>query len=116
MFRDCLSPSHNVRTGVPQGAVTSPLLFNHYLSDMPLPNQGVNIVQYADDISIYSTGTDIPSLTEAINDYSPQLLDFLEERDLIVSPEKSSVTFFTSWTRQAMVKPEVHLSGGAKLV
>ena len=111
MFRDCLSPSHNVRTGVPQGAVTSPLLFNYYLSDMPLPNQGVNIVQYADDVSIYSTGTDIPSLTEAINDYSPQLLDFLEERDLIVSPEKSSVTLFTPWTRQAMMKPEVHLSG-----
>jgi retron-type reverse transcriptase len=54
MFRDCLSKSRNIRLGVPQGAVTSPKLFNLYITEIPLPPEDIQIVTYADDISIYS--------------------------------------------------------------
>ena len=37
-FRNETSSARNVRTGVPQGAVTSPVLFNFYLTKLPTPS------------------------------------------------------------------------------
>ena len=58
-FRGKTSTSRNIRAGVPQGAVTSPILFNFYLTNMPRPPEDIKIIQYADDISIYCSGPNI---------------------------------------------------------
>ena len=49
---------------------------------IPDPLPGVLLVQYADDISVYSSGVLIERLSAAINNYIPSLLAFLEEREL----------------------------------
>ena len=108
-FRNATSTTRNVRTGVPQGAVTSPLLFNFYLSKIPLPPDDVKIIQYADDISIYTRGRDMNKMCNAINVFTDKLVDFLGERDLIVSPEKSTVTLFTPDTKEADLIPDVSI-------
>ena len=108
-FRNKKSSSRNVRTGVPQGAVLSPLLFSFYLAKIPLPPKGIEIVQYADDISIYASGTNIDALTSQINVYLETLLNFLEERELLVSPEKSTVTLFSPDTKDYKIHPQVFL-------
>ena len=110
-FRNSLSSSRNIRTGVPQGAVTSPILFNFYLTNLPKPPEGVKVVQYADDISIYATGKDIPALTVAINGYAKRVSEYLKERELLVSPEKSTVTLFTPDTKEYKIHPQVQLDG-----
>jgi hypothetical protein len=110
LFRDRLSPARNVRTGVPQGAVSSPRLFNFYLLNMPLPPGGVLIVQYADDLSILAVGPQVEPLCALINDYTPELMDFFAERGLAVSPEKSTVTLFTPHSAQANDHPQVFLA------
>jgi hypothetical protein len=45
-----LSESRSIKTGVPQGAILSPLLFNIMLSDFPGPSRGVKVLLYADDV------------------------------------------------------------------
>ena len=110
-FRDATSSTRNVKTGVPQGAVTSPILFNFYLSLLPLPPEGVYIVQYADDISVYTCGTNIQQLTNSINSYIKEVLSFLSERELEVSPSKSTVTLFTPDTHEALIHPKVEMEG-----
>jgi hypothetical protein len=100
-----------VKTGVPQGAVTSPLLFNFYLVNLPVAPEGVHIIQYADDISIYCTGPVVDSLCDKINIYIDKVVDFLEERNLIVSAEKSTVTLFTPDPNQARLKPCIKIKG-----
>ena len=108
-FRNTLSKCRNVRTGVPQGAVTSPILFNFYLSKLPPPPADVHIIQYADDISVYTSGTDIPAMVTKINNYIDKVADFLSERELLVSAEKSTVTLFTPDTKEAKIHPAVEI-------
>ena len=108
-FRNVKSTSRNVRAGVPQGAVTSPLLFSFYLALLPIPPEGISIIQYADDISIYSSGTDIQLITNRLNNYLNTLSDFLEERELVVSPEKSTVTLFSPDTKDFKIHPKIYL-------
>jgi len=110
-FRNTTSSARNVKTGVPQGAVTSPILFNFYLHNLPTPPAGVKVVQYADDISVYASGTALDTLCQSINIYIDKLVDFLAERDLIVSPEKSTVTFFTPDTKEANINPRIIIKG-----
>ena len=106
-FRNQTSTSRNVRTGVPQGAVTSPILFNFYLNQLPTPPAGVFLVQYADDISVYSSGTSLQELSSLINAYTKDLVSFLKERELLVSAAKSTVTLFTPNTHEANIHPEI---------
>ena len=108
-FRNKLSSSRNVRTGVPQGAVTSPLLFSFYLSKIPRPPDHIKIIQYADDISIYTSGTDIDKMTAELNKYLDTIVNYLEERELSLSPEKSTVTLFTSDRRQGNIHPQIKI-------
>ena len=110
-FRGKTSKSRNVRTGVPQGAVTSPIIFNFYLTKLPTPPQGIKIIQYADDISIYTCVTSIAKMAHDINMFITEIIDFLEERGLTVSPEKSTVTLFTPDTHEYKIHPDVRIKG-----
>jgi len=108
-FRNETSTCRNIRAGVPQGAVTSPLLFNFYLTNLPRPPEGIKLIQYADDISIYATGLNINNLAASITEYTKEITAFLSERQLLVSPEKSTVTLFTPDTREVQIHPNVML-------
>ena len=104
-----LPSSRNCKTGVPQGAVSSPILFNFYMSALPTPPDRVKTIQYADDISIYICGTDLDNMTNIMNDYVEKLLAYLKERELEVSPTKSTVTLFTPDTKEANLHPAIYI-------
>ena len=108
-FRGQTSSSRNCKTGVPQGAVSSPILFNFYMSALPTPPDRVKTIQYADDISIYISGTDLDNMTNIMNDYVEKLLAYLKERELEVSPTKSTVTLFTPDTKEANLHPAIYI-------
>ena len=74
---------------------------------MPSPPIGLKIIQYADDVSIYASGTNITTLSEKVLNYTKAITDYLEERELQISPEKSTVTLFTADTKEANIHPQV---------
>ena len=110
-FRLQTSSARNVRTGVPQGAVTSPILFNFYLTKIPTPPSNITLIQYADDISVYATGSNIFSLSASVTQFITSVEDYLTERDSIVTPEKSTVTLFTPDTKEFKIHPKVKMQG-----
>ena len=59
------STERDITSGVPQGAVVSPILFNIMMSDLPSTEDVKNIV-YADDLLIYTLGDDINEITEKL--------------------------------------------------
>ena len=110
-FRDAKSTCRKMRQGVPQGGVLSPLLFNTYLAKLPEPPQGINIVSYADDCTVLTSGPHIDKLCQAANGYLKTLKDWFTSRNLQLSATKSSATLFTSWSAEANVDLDVSIDG-----
>jgi len=85
---------HHTDTGTPQGGIISPILANMTLDGMDaaarqaVPTQGakVNLVRYADDFVFTAVTREL--LEERI---LPVLEAFLEERGLILSPDKTRI-------------------------
>ena len=61
-INDCFSARLNIEYGVPQRSILGPLLFNINMIDLFYECDENNIANYADDITLYSCGTDIPTV------------------------------------------------------
>ena len=107
-FRGVKSTSRKVNTGVPQGSKLSPSLFSFYIADMPIPTEPVKRVCYADDLTVWASGVNIPDL-EVINNYLEEITAYLKDNSLLISAPKSSVTLLTPDTHQAKIHPRIFI-------
>ena len=72
-INNTVSPAGVFKAGVPQGAVTSPILFSLFINDISSPNNDVAISLFADDLTCYSTNSDIQKSRKNIQDYINRL-------------------------------------------
>ena len=63
-----------MKTGVVQGGVLSPALFNYYLADFPTPPPNIRLIKYVDDITIYTSGPVVADLINGLNIYLSQVV------------------------------------------
>lgn len=92
-LQNTFSNSQKLTTGVPQGGVLSPQLYNIYTHDIPTdPN--TDIALFADDTAIITTS----SQTAQANKYTQQHLNklqmYYQKWKLLPNPEKSTITYF----------------------
>jgi hypothetical protein len=109
-FKGQSSYQNTIHSGVPQGSIIYPALFNAYIRDHPSPSEGIFIVSYADDITLYSSGTNIPDITAQLNTYLITLTRFLSDRKLTISTQKSSVTIHPR-NAQFNLHPQILING-----
>ena len=76
---------------------------------MPIPTLSVKRVCYADDITVWSSGPNIPLLESMINSYLRDVDIYLKENSLLISAPKSTVTLFTPDTHQFQTHPDITL-------
>ncbi|XP_018025258.1 uncharacterized protein LOC108680853 [Hyalella azteca] len=98
-------------SGVPQGSILSPLLFNVLLSDMPaLPN--VNTAIYADDVTMYVVADSVMEAGTRLQQAIDAFVTWVEMWSLAINPAKSAFQIFTR-KRNIHPIPALHISGTA---
>ena len=68
---------NEIISGVTQGSILGPLLFNMYLSDFFLFTENSDVANYADDNSPYACKADIDSLIEQLEEDSRTLIEWV---------------------------------------
>ena len=93
-YRDHISKQRQFKTGVPQGGVLSPRLFNICTSDLPPPSASVQVMAYADDIT--STHTSTSAAKKYIQQsYLHKVFAWTKPNNLLLNPDKITCTLFT---------------------
>lgn len=62
------STPKKIKRGVPQGSILGPLLFNLYINDIVNVDKSITCIIYADDTSLFFTGTNVDDLKKAANE------------------------------------------------
>lgn len=90
-----LKGPYKIRAGTLQGAILSPLFFNLYLRKIgQCVGQKVHILQYADDLVIFTTSKNVETAAERIQSTLNDISSFLGEKGLTLSPSKSKIMLF----------------------
>ena len=72
---------------------------------LKIPTEPVKRVCYADDLTVWASGVNIPDLEVSINNYLEEITAYLKDNSLLISAPKSSVTLLTPDTHQAKIHP-----------
>lgn len=79
--------------GLAQGSVLSPLLFNVYTHDLNIPD--VQIIQYADDIVLYSEQRTFEKCIDVLNQAMKKFVTWCDSKELVISWGKCQVQLFS---------------------
>lgn len=100
-----LSNPREMKAGVPQGSVLSPLLYSLYISDIPkLPT--TKLALYADDTIIYNHSFYAQSAKQRLAHYLTLLLPYYNKWKLKVNATKTELVVFTKkYTNHRIINP-----------
>ena len=94
-YRNHTYKQRQFKTGVPQGGVLSPTLFNIYTLYLPPPSVPVQVTDYADDTTITSTHTNTSAAKNYIQPYLHKVFVGTKQNHLLLNPDKTTCTLFT---------------------
>ena len=80
-----------ILTGVPQGSILGPLLFNIFICDLFYALHDKQVANYADDTSPFTGNFDIDSVIDELKDSGDLIFDWCNCNGMKANPEKSHV-------------------------
>lgn len=94
IFEGEKSTTRNISSGVPQGSVISPLLFNVLMSDID-KEVDVSYSEYADDVAIYASDCNTDRLIEKMQQAINKFLQWTNKWGQQINIQKTKAMFFT---------------------
>ena len=88
--------------GFPQGAVSSPLLWNFFTRDL-------DKVAFADDFHEFFVSKSVDAISGGLNAGGEEMLAWANENEMSISAPKSTTTLFTPWTKQVNATLDVEI-------
>jgi hypothetical protein len=105
VYNGAISRQFILRSGVPQGSVLSPALFNFFVSDCP--SDGDIQDSYVDDFDLMESDSDLSVLDQKLQASVDSVVEWAKRKKLTIAPAKSQVTLFTPWNKQMHVRPNI---------
>ena len=93
-YKNFDSETLQIECGVPQGSVLGPLLFIIYTNDLPKSVNFSKTILFADDTTIYSTGSDKNVLFRQIKEDLTSLIDWFRANKLSLNISKTNYVVF----------------------
>lgn len=84
----------DLKAGVPQGSVLSPLLFNIFVNDMSKAISGCSLFQYADDTVLLSVHLNPATAITSLQNDTCRLHDWFEANCLTINVSKTKLACF----------------------
>lgn len=93
-INNSLSSAKPILSGVPQGSILGPLLFNIFLSDMPVPIDA-ELALYADDTAIITQHADIDRCKDLLQQSVDLIVNWFTKWRLNLNPTKCEAKIFS---------------------
>ena len=77
-----------ILTGVPQGSILGPLLFNVFLCDLFFDLEKIDFSNFADDITPYCHGQDVEEVIHNLEKTATDLFEWFNNNEMRANPEK----------------------------
>ena len=80
-----------ILTGIPQGSVLGPLLFNIFINDLFLIEMESDICKFADDTAIYACDTSIEAVILRLDNDLHKMLQWFSNNGMKANPSKFQI-------------------------
>ena len=84
---------------MPQGAPSSPPLYNYFSADLKVESVNVN-KNFDDDNHAAVVSSDLDAIADTLNQAGAEIVEWTKENGMVISAPKSSLTLFMPWTKQ----------------
>jgi hypothetical protein len=97
-----------VTFGLPQGAVLSPILYNIFTADIPIP-EGCHLALFVDDTVFYSSSQYADVITTRLKNYSLVLQNYFDKWKINLNHSKSEAIFFTKRIKNELPASKINI-------
>ena len=111
-YNGTLSKKKIIPQGLPQGSVSSPVLFLIYINKLAdvIP-EDMGAALFADDASFWCADKDLNKANRKIQECMDRVVEWSKSKKMNINVEKSEITFFSNDPHEAKWRPNVDALG-----